>query len=589
MKQNALPIERYAPVSILDDNDSRGETHPATKRRALLPIGAYLLEEELITRDQLDIALHEQAQQDALLGSLLIRMGFIGEDAFAFALARRSGIPVIDLEQNGPDPRLTDLLPQTLCAKHLALPIKQTGQTLTLAMADPLDLVALDALARALPRQIRIAPCAASRRVLEELIGSCLSHEGTIDALLRTLEKGEAAEAAEGYEHPVIQLVNLILDEAIRQEASDIHFEPEGSFVRIRYRIDGVLRPVRDLHLTHWPALSHRLKIMAGMNIANKRSIQDGRFQRAHNGKTIDFRAAIMPGVWGETIVVRLLDHGKALIALGKLGYTDEAERKLRQMAQKPQGIILLTGPTGSGKTTTLYSLLQTISSPDIHIATLEEPVEYQLPLLRQTSIQEAQGIDFAAGVRGLLRMDPDVILIGEIRDPDTAQMALRAAMTGHQVYSTLHCNDVFGALPRLLDLGLSARTLAGNLGGIVAQRLVRKLCPHCKRSVRASEEEARLLGHDPAIPLRLATAIGCEACSHTGRLGRVVIAEVLPISTAMNTLIAAEAPRYAIIEQAQREGFVSLLDDGLSRVRAGEVAFDDLRRAVDLTDMEAG
>ena len=420
MSRNAQPIERFTPVpaSHTDEETAHNATH-TTRRANQPPIGSYLLEEGLITRDQLDIALHEQGQERGFLGRILIRMGFIDEDSVAFALAARAGLPVIDLELNGPDPRLTDLLPQPLCAKHLALPIKQTGQTLVMAMADPLDLVALDALRRALPRPIKIAPCAASRRILEERIGTCLSHEGTIDTLLRLIEKGEGeadtttatAQASGTFEHPVIQLVNLLLDEAIRQGASDIHFEPEGSFVRIRYRIDGVLRSVRDVHLTHWPALSHRLKIMAGMNIADRRSIQDGRFQRAFNGKPIDFRAAIMPSVWGETIVVRLLDHGKALIALGDLGYTNEAEGKLRRIAQKPQGIILLTGPTGSGKTTTLYSLLQTISSPDIHIATLEEPVEYQLPLLRQTSIQEAQGLDFAAGVRGLLRMDPDVIL----------------------------------------------------------------------------------------------------------------------------------------------------------------------------------
>jgi general secretion pathway protein E/type IV pilus assembly protein PilB len=294
-----------------------------------------------------------------------------------------------------------------------------------------------------------------------------------------------------------------------------------------------------------------------------------------------------MPTVWGETIALRLLDHRRSLLPLEVLGYSAAAEKALRQIAEKPQGITLITGPTGSGKTTTLYSLLRYLSSPEVHIATLEEPVEFQLDLIRQTAIQDSQGLGFAEGVRGLLRMDPDIIFIGEVRDSETAQMALRAAMTGHQVYSTLHCNEALGALPRLMDLGLAPRMLAGNLSGLIAQRLVRKLCPHCKRRRRAVAEECAVLRVDPALPPMIAEAEGCAHCEQTGRKGRTVIAEILPLSPTLDELIAADASRRELLNQARAEGFLTMQEDGIHKVLAGEITLADLRRTVDMTRME--
>jgi type II secretory ATPase GspE/PulE/Tfp pilus assembly ATPase PilB-like protein len=383
-----------------------------------------------------------------------------------------------------------------------------------------------------------------------------------------------------------VRLVDLILADGVRRGASDIHLEPESAYVRLRYRIDGVMQQIRILHRSHWPELSHRLKIMAGMNIADTRSLQDGRFDRTIGGAAIDFRAAVMPTVQGENIVVRILDHRRALLSLEKLGFNAHALTQLDQLLQRPEGILLVTGPTGSGKTTSLYAMLTKIRSPDVNIMTLEEPVEYQFELIRQTSVQEERGLGFAEGVRGILRQAPDIIFIGEVRDPDTAQMALRASMTGHQVFSTLHCNDALGALPRLIDLGLTPRMLSGNITGVIAQHLVRKLCHHCRTMRPATDDERRMLRCEAAsrpTPM-VGEAKGCSYCHGTGRRGRMVIAEILRVTPELDELIAADASRSVVRRQMRVDGFQSMAEDGIAKVLAGDIALADLRRAVDLT-----
>lgn len=552
-----------------------------------LRIGEKLIEMGELSSDQLHIALHEQKAKPAMLGATLVRLGFLTQDKLTVVLAAQSGVEPIDLSKAILDPELLQRLPKNSAARCLAIPLRLTATRLEIAMADPFDVVAMDEIRRHFPRSITLAPRVASKEVIESIIEHHYDTTASVDEILRELETGDTDEGSEAYEHPIVRLVNILLFDAAKRGASDIHFEPENNFVRVRYRLDGTLRQIRALHRAHWAALSHRIKIMAGMNIADTRSIQDGRFQLQISGGDVDFRVAVMPTVWGETIALRLLDHRRSLLPLDSLGYSVSAETALRRIADRPQGVTLVTGPTGSGKTTTLYSLLRYLSSLDVHIATLEEPVEFQLDLIRQTAIHDAQGLDFAAGVRGLLRMDPDIIFIGEVRDAATAQMGLRSSMTGHQVYSTLHCNDALGALPRLIDLGLAPRVLAGNLSGLIAQRLVRKLCPKCKRRHRANETETTLLRCDPFEPPMIGEAEGCAACDFTGRKGRTVIAEVLPISAAIDDLIAADAPRRTLFEQARREGFITMQEDGIAKVLAGEIALSDLRRAVDLSRME--
>lgn len=572
-------------------------------------LGENLLRNGSITRDQLNIALQEQAQSGKMLGTVLVELGFLDDQGLAGILAERSGYPCIDLKTTLLDVDLLKDFPKHVAERCRAIPIRLDGDVVEMAIADPYDVVAMDELCRHVPQGLRIAPHVASAAAIAEALNHYADPFDIFDDVVRELQLGELAppNKNQDWTHPVVRLVDMVLEDGVRRGASDIHFEPENNYVRLRYRIDGVMQQIRMLHRSHWPELSHRLKIMAGMNIADTRSLQDGRFDRVIGGSSVDFRAAVMPTVQGENIVVRILDHRRALLPLEQLGFNAKTLSVLEQTLQRPEGIILVTGPTGSGKTTSLYSLLTKIRSPEVNIMTLEEPVEYQFEMIRQTSVQENRGLGFAEGVRGILRQAPDVIFIGEVRDPDTAQMALRASMTGHQVFTTLHCNDALGALPRLIDMGLTPRMLSGNIAGILAQRLVRKLCPHCKIQRIATPEEFNFLGQnkpsaaqgkaggfaevqshfqspEPAVGVMVCDAAGCPKCHGTGRKGRTLVAEVVRVTPELDELIAADAPRSALKRQMVVDGFQSMADDGREKILAGEICFVDLCRAVDVT-----
>ncbi|MGL4995865.1 MAG: GspE/PulE family protein, partial [Deefgea sp.] len=412
----------------------------------------------------------------------------------------------------------------------------------------------------------------------------------SIDGILREIETGEIdyaslANAEAEYSQPVVRLIDALLADAVTRGASDIHFEPEQSFVRIRYRIDGVLRQIRALHKTYWPAMVVRLKVLATMNIAETRAPQDGRISLTLSGRPLDFRVSAQPTTWGENIVLRILDRQKGLVPLEELGLTDENLDALRLMIARPEGIILVTGPTGSGKTTTLYSILNHINSVAVNIMTLEDPVEYPIPQIRQTSVSEVSKMDFANGIRSMMRQDPDVILIGEIRDKDTAEMAFRAAMTGHQVYSTLHTNSAIGALPRLLDIGVLPDILSGNMIGIVAQRLVRTLCTFCREEYSPDDFEKRLLQIDTSSNTRIYRAVGCPKCEHQGYRGRMTVIEILKLDADLDELIARRATMREIREHALAKGFKPLAVDACRRVLEGKTTLDEIARVVDLTD----
>ncbi len=388
------------------------------------------------------------------------------------------------------------------------------------------------------------------------------------------------------YSQPVVRLIDAILTDAVKHGASDIHFEPEANFLRIRYRIDGMLRQIRALHKSYWPAMTVRIKVLSGMNIAEMRAPQDGRIGLTVSGRTIDFRVAAQPTIHGENIVLRVLDRQKGIVPLEGLGLAEDHLHQLKLMISRPEGIILVTGPTGSGKTTTLYSVLNHINSEGIHIMTLEDPVEYPMAMVRQTSVAEAAKLDFANGIRSMMRQDPDVILVGEIRDAETAEMAFRAAMTGHQVYSTLHTNSAIGAVPRLLDIGVLPDIMAGNIIGIVAQRLVRRLCDYCKTPYHAEPHEIRLLGAlgEGPHPV-LFRPTGCELCDFQGYRGRLAIMELLRIDAGIDELIARRATTHEIRNRALLQGFTTLADDGMQRVLDGTTSLEELARVVDLTD----
>ena len=556
-------------------------------------LGQILLAEGILSEDQLRIALLEQNRQGQPIGKLLVSLGFVSESILRQALAESLGKPSVDLANATVDAQALSLVPQALAKRHRLLPLDYDPQAarLTLAMADINDLAALDAVRRELSEACEIDTLLAGESEIERAVDQYYGHELSIDGILREIETGEidwqgiAANASE-YSQPVVRLIDALLTHAVKQGASDIHFEPEASFLRIRYRIDGMLRQIRALHKSYWPAMTVRLKVLAGMDIAESRAPQDGRISLNISGRPIDFRAACQPTLHGENIVLRILDRQKGIVPLAELGLDDAQHTLMKRLLARPEGIILVTGPTGSGKTTTLYSLLNHISHEGIHIMTLEDPVEYPMPLIRQTSVAEAARLDFANGIRSMMRQDPDVILVGEIRDAETAEMAFRAALTGHQVYSTLHTGSALGALPRLLDIGIPAEILAGNIIGIVAQRLLRRLCPHCRTPYPATPADRQLLGlrADADIPT-LYRPEGCAACDFQGYRGRLAISEILRIDSTLDVMIARRADLQSIRQQALQQGFRPLAEDGARRVLSGDTSLAELVRVVDFSD----
>ncbi len=563
---------------------------PAPQQRQL---GQVLIAKGILSEDQLRIALLEQMKSNQPVGKLLVSLGFVSEATLRDALSESLGKQSIDLSIAIIDPSALTLVPRELAKRHHLLPLDYDAenQRLTLAISDVNDIVALDKIRGLANDAIEIDTLLAGETEIDRAIDLAYGYELSIDGILHEIETGEIdfrglQSSADEYSQPVVRLIDSILTDAVKRESSDIHFEPESGFLRIRYRIDGMLRQIRSLHQSYWPAMAVRIKVMSGMNIAETRAPQDGRISLNMRGRQIDFRVSAQPTINGENIVLRILDRQKGLVPLEGLGLTEKQLDQLKLMIARPEGIILVTGPTGSGKTTTLYSVLNHINSEGVNIMTLEDPVEYPMTLVRQTSVAEAAKLDFANGIRSMMRQDPDVILVGEIRDADTAVMALRAAMTGHQVYSTLHTNSSIGAIPRLLDIGILPDIMAGNIIGIIAQRLVRRLCVHCKTPYQAEAHEARLLsgGIDGARPV-IFRPCGCERCDFQGYKGRLAIMEILRMNADMDELIARRSTVRDIRLLANSQGFVSLADDGLRRVLDGSTSLEELGRVIDLTD----
>jgi type II secretory ATPase GspE/PulE/Tfp pilus assembly ATPase PilB-like protein len=553
-------------------------------------LGDKLVEMGLISRDQLQIALYEKKRSNKMLGNLLIDLGFITESALSAVLAQSSGFERFDPATTMVEPELLINFPKEVAQRYRMLPVSTDGTSVRLAMADIYDVLALDQARRYLPPGVEIIQMVCAGTEIGEAIDKFYGYELSIDGILKEIETGKhdtsaAALSGEGYLHPLVRLVNAILLDAIKVGASDIHFEPEGMFLRLRYRIDGVMNQVRTIHKDHWPAISHRLKIVSGMNIADKLNPQDGRFSISIGNHKIDFRVAALPTVHGENIVLRTLDKSKSLVTISELGLSDHNLALLNRLLLRPEGIIIVTGPTGSGKTTTLYAILSSINSLEVNIMTLEDPVEYEMPLIRQAQVREGTSLTFSEGVRALLRQDPDIIFIGEVRDQATANMALRAAMTGHQVFSSLHTNDAPGALPRLLDLGLDPSLMSGNIIGILAQRLARRLCLNCRDMQPATPEECKILGADPANPPVIGYPVGCDQCRHTGYKGRVALTEILPMNKELDELIVQGASVNVLRKEAMKYGYVPMPEDGIIKVIQGIIGVESLVQTVDITD----
>jgi type IV pilus assembly protein PilB len=588
MPQAPVPQQGAPPAA------PKGEPAKAAEAPNTMPLGQKLLLKGLISKDQLETALTEHKNrtgaQKKMLGAILIEMGFITESTLGEILTESSGVTIFDIKKMVLDPKLIKHVPKEVAVRFKAVPVSVEKGAVKVAITDIYNILAIDQIRRYFPPNLKIIPVYASEPDLLEVIDQYYGYETSIAGILKEIETGisthnELSGETEGYTNPTVRLVDAILVDAIKRDASDIHFEPEGNFVRLRYRLDGKLVQTRSFHKDYWPAVVVRIKIMSGMNIAETRNPQDGRTSYFVLGRDIDFRVATHPTVFGENIVMRILDKHKALVPLEKLGFTKKNDVLLKKLLKRPEGIIIVTGPTGSGKTTTLYSILSFINSVDVNIMTLENPVEYQLPMLRQSDVKDDKGMDFVSGTKSLMRQDPDIIFIGEVRDEATANMAMRAAMTGHRVFTTLHTNDAVGAIPRLVDIGIPPHMLAGALICIVAQRLLRKLCEHCKVGAPVTAEEAKIFGIERNEETIIYHHKGCERCYNTGYKGRIAAQEIFPVDKGLDELIATGATRKVMISYATEHGFIPMVQDGISKVLMGITDLDELIRTIDMTE----
>ena len=550
-------------------------------------LGDLLVNEGIITSDQLKIGLIEQQTSGGQLGHLLVSLGFVSEDVLRDLLGESLGQSNLSLKKLIPDQAALQMIDQTLARQLNVFPLSyDSGQNkLSVAMLDTFNILVIDRIAAVAGNSVEIQPVLASESDLEFALDQFYGFELSIDGILHELENRGSVlhELEEETSHPLVRLIDMLLLDAAKKGASDIHFEPEAKYLRIRYRIDGVLRQIRSLHNKYWTAMVVRLKVVSGMDITETRLPQDGRLSLTIGTHEVDFRVASQPTLHGENIVLRILDRQKGIVPIDRLQLSNTAFSRLQLMMARPEGIILVTGPTGSGKTTTLYSMLNHLNDESVNIMTLEDPVEYPMPMVRQSSINPALKMDFAGGIRSLMRQDPDIILVGEIRDNDTATMAFRAAMTGHKVFSTLHTNSATASFPRLQDIGIKNSIMTGNIIGIVGQRLLRRLCPRCKQAYAPEGLELRLLGVKGRVP-GIYRAVGCDDCDWIGYKGRFAIMEVLRIDADLDNLIAKAATPLEIEKKARENGFQSLDDEGIAKVLDGSTSTDELARIVNLT-----
>lgn len=526
-----------------------------------------LLDLGIITDDQLHVAKIERLKSGKPIDTLLVESGFLSDRLMAEVKAKVAGYLTFDAQKTLVDRKLLKTLPRQEAETLKILPLYQVGEDFHIAVCDPEDLKIFDRLKSLYKRITHFVIYVSTPAELLNAIDEHYGHHLSLKELLQAYDD-PVLSGSQSRDTLAVHFLQALFVDAVKRRASDIHFEPESRFVCVRYRIDGVLRQICAFHWQYWPMLCVRLKILSGLNIAESRLPQDGRFSLTISGREVDLRVSSLPTNHGENIVIRILDKLYSLKPLDKLGLTAAQTEQVKKLVATPEGIFIVTGPTGSGKTTTLYSMLRYLSTASVNIMTLEDPVEYELPHIRQTEIQEPAGLGFAEGIRAILRQDPDIIFVGEIRDEPTAKMAIRASMTGHLVLTTLHTQDVFGVFPRLLDLGLTPRLLEGNIRGILAQRLLRKLCPECKQ---------RTISNNRMIFI----ARGCDACAYTGYLGRTSIAEILPITEEIEELIERQATSLEFKRVAQDKGFQSLKRGALEKVYAGETSFEEMQRVV--------
>ncbi len=557
-------------------------------------IGDLLVREGLISEDQLKRALQEQRSNGHRLGYTLVEMGFVSETDLTRVLARKYRVKAVDLSRIGNiDKRVINLVKPEIATRHLVLPLRRVGRTLTVAMANPTNLDAIDELRFSTGYDIE--PVVAGEYSLRKSVEKHYERlEDGLKEILKELDD-EDIEVVEGHmeedeisvtalqaqveEAPVVKLINGILTSAVQKGASDVHIEPYEKEMRVRFRVDGALREIMRPPMRMKAALTSRVKILADLNIAERRIPQDGRIKMRMGKRVIDFRVSTLPGLFGEKIVLRILDKSNLQLDLEKFGMEPKAEQDFMHAIKNPYGMVLVTGPTGSGKTTTLYSALTKINTEEVNIMTAEDPVEYNLRGINQTQVRPEIGLTFAASLRAFLRQDPNIILVGEIRDLETAGIAIKAALTGHLVLSTLHTNDAASTITRLVDIGVEPFNVASAVNLVTAQRLVRRICSSCRREFQYDSNmlEASLISQDKLTQMKFYKGEGCDACDGTGYRGRQGLYEVMVITPTIRRMIMHGEGADAMKEQAVSEGMLTLRDDGLIKINKGITTLEEV------------
>jgi type IV pilus assembly protein PilB len=549
------------------------------KRRRL---GDMLVGAGVISQDQLNLALQEQKKSSFRLGDQLAEMGLLSEQQLIEILEFQLGIPHVNLYKFKIEQSLLNIISEDLSRRYQVLPLKKNGNKLTIAMSDPLDYYAIDDLR--LSTGFIIEPAIAKKEELKLAINRYYGMQKSIDQMMKDLpdervEDNTDLSAQQIDDSPAAKMVNQLITQAAQQGASDIHIDPLEEETKIRLRVDGVLRTERILPKHMHAILSSRIKIMAKLDIAEKRAPQDGRFQMEVEFRKIDLRISILPTIFGEKIVMRLLDLNNVFLGVEKLGFSIENQHAFEKIIQSAYGLVLVTGPTGSGKTTTLYSALNKLNTDEVNVITVEDPVEYQIKGVNQVQVNSNVGMTFAIGLRSILRQDPNVIMVGEIRDTETAEIALRAAMTGHLVLSTLHTNDAISSITRLIDMGIEPFLVASSLAGIMAQRLVRKVCPSCAETYKLTDDELELFISRGLSAAGVKKGQGCSHCHSTGYKGRIAIHEVIHIDDFLRSLITQKQSDAAYRQLLQRKEFVNMFEDGLIKVASGITTLDEIFR----------
>jgi type IV pilus assembly protein PilB len=547
-------------------------------------LGEILLEEGLVSEAQLLAALDETMSSGSSLGRTLVEIGVLTEGQLVQALAAQVGMEYVDLDEFQIDRMAVSMVPGALCRKYTVLPIAIEGAALVLATADPGNVMAVDDIRSASGRQI--VSVIATHDILLRAIDRYVRADDEMENLSSAFDEAEAEVDTDlskmtelgDDDAPIVRFVNLLVTQAITDRASDIHIEPSEHDLRVRYRIDGVLHETQRAPKQIAGGVISRVKIMSDIDIAERRKPQDGRMSVTHNGRKIDLRVATLPTVWGEKIVMRILDNSTASLDLRDLSFLEHNYELYRGAYTKPYGMILVTGPTGSGKSTTLYATLNAVSKPEINVITVEDPVEYRLPGINQVQVNPKAGLTFASALRSILRSDPDVVLLGEIRDHETAQIAIEAALTGHLVLSTLHTNDAPSAVTRLTEMGIEPFLVGSALDCVVAQRLARRLCGKCKVPYQPTEQEM-LVARFPWLPGEPIPEIyrpgGCPTCSNTGYRGRLALHEVMPVDEDIERLAVSHASSAEIATKALSRGMIPLRDDGWHKVVLGQTSIE--------------